>query len=106
MIKSYKDIDRPESCKCGSEAVRYISRTHFYGADDWNKAAFNPAFGKIIKSKAHLREELAIARSEGREMVEVGNESLENIHHRSERERADRRDKRWYDVSRELGIPI
>lgn len=38
---------------------------------------YNPAFGKIIKNKAHLREELSrYSDANGSELVEVGNEKM------------------------------
>jgi putative FmdB family regulatory protein len=105
VIKSVKDIDTPERCpKCCTKSERYIARTHFYGAGDWDKAAYNPAFGKIIRSKAHLREELSIAASEGREMVEIGNEPVDNIHKDMDRKREERAAERWREADRELGL--
>lgn len=74
VIKSIKDYDLPESChSCQSlTTVRQISRTHFYGASDWDSASYNPAFGKVIKNKKHRDEE---AKRLG--LIEVGNEDLE-----------------------------
>ena len=45
----------------------------------WN-AAYNPAFGKVIKNKAHLQEELARHKGEtGKELVEVGTDTLKSV---------------------------
>ncbi len=80
VIKSVKDIDNQELCKCGGEAVRYISRTHFYGAKV-EDAEYNPAFGCIVKSAKH-RKDLAKRLN----VEEVGNEPVEKIHEHYEKQ--------------------
>ena len=94
VIKSVADIDLVEKCsKCGTEAVRYIAQTHFYGASDWDKAEYNPAFGQVVRNGNH-RKELAKRRG----MEEIGNESVDNIHKRYDAQREQKRKDRWESV--------
>ena len=89
VFKSVKDINELETCPdCKAvcdEHCRYIGRTTFYGADDWDKAEYNPAFGKIIKNRKHRDLE-----AKRRGMVEIGNENVENIHKASEQIQVDK----------------
>lgn len=105
VIKSVRYIDAPEHCECGSIAKRYIGKTHFYGASDWwTGTHYNPAFGKLIRSKAHMNEEVMLARREGKDLIEVGNESVHKINAAADKRRDDRAAERWREASRELGI--
>ena len=76
IIKSVSMIDDPEACpKCGDlRTERYISRTSFYGASDWDKAEYNPGLGVITRGRKHAAK---IAKERG--LIEVGNESAEKI---------------------------
>ncbi len=96
VTKAIKAIDDPETCKCGAFAVRYIGRTNFTGASDWNNQTFNPALGCYTKSTAEARK---LAKSRG--MVEVGTEPVEKIHASFDRQQADTRAQRWADADRE-----
>jgi len=72
VVKPLAHLNDPEFCSCGSDKTkRQISRTHFYGAGDWDKAEYNPAFGKIIKNSKHRAEE-----AKARGWLEVGNEDF------------------------------
>lgn len=83
VYKNLSDIEREERCKkCDTVAIRRIAPTHFYGADDWDKAEFNPAFGKVIKNKQHRAEE-----AKRRGMIEIGNESHDKMCDSDEKER-------------------
>ena len=92
VIKPIAAIEDPESCpECKADgAERYIGRTHFYGANDWDKAEFNPAFGQIVRNGQHRKE---LAKRHG--MEEVGNESVEKIHKHYDSERERRSDESW-----------
>jgi putative FmdB family regulatory protein len=97
--KSVSDIDRVETCpacqeKCGRDD-RYIGRTHFYGASDWDKAEFNPAFGKVVRNSKH-RAQLAKERG----YIEVGNENPDKIHDKFEKDRHEKRERSWAEVDR------
>jgi len=96
VIKFTKEIDRVENCpKCGhncDSSHRYISRTHFYGADDWNSAEYNPAFGK------HLTPKQAKAEAKSRGMIEVGNEDFNKYHKHLDDANQRRRDSKWSKV--------
>lgn len=77
VAKALADLNRSEACpECTShQTSRVISRTHFYGASDWDKAEYNPAFGKVIRNKIHRAKE-----AKERGMIEVGDEPVEKIH--------------------------
>lgn len=92
VIKPLSEIDRREACPtCSSlETARYIARTHFYGASDWDKAEWNPAFGQIVRNASHRRQ---LARERG--MEELGNEPVENVHKHFETEKKRQLEKTW-----------
>lgn len=95
VVKPLRELDVPETClKCEGASQRRISRTNFTNAGDW-KSQYNPAFGCVVKSKAHQREIMSRFKGEGREMIEVGNEPVENIHKHYDRQRAETREKKW-----------
>lgn len=73
IIKRVAQIDDPEECpKCECyDTKRLISRTHFYGASDWDTKEFNPGLGVVTNSRKHRDK---IARERG--LVEVGNEDM------------------------------
>lgn len=82
VVKRVADIDSAEQCpECNSVSERYIGRTHFYGADDWNKQEYNPAFGKSLTPQQARKE------AKKRGMIEVGNENPDKIHKHFEKER-------------------
>lgn len=95
VIKPLRDLDNPETCSsCGScETVRVVRRFHFYGANDWDKAEFNPAFGCIVRNNLHRKE---LAKRHGYE--EIGNEPVENIHKHYEAQREAAREAAWDKV--------
>lgn len=73
IIKGVSEIDSPEECPgCQSyDTKRNISRTHFYGASDWDNKEFNRGLGIVTRNKKHRDKE---ARARG--LVEVGNEDM------------------------------
>jgi hypothetical protein len=97
VYKSSKDIDRVEICpNCGHNCTkdhRYLGRGSFYGADDWNKAEFNPAFGKVIRNKKHRDQE---AKAAG--MIEVGNEDMGKYGKKLDADNEAKRQARWDKV--------
>lgn len=106
VYKSLSEMNRPEPCpKCDSDkTVRYIARCFFHG-EKVQEASYNPAFGKVINNKSHLREEMSKYKDQtGGELVEVGTEKVENIHRHAEKTQKERRENRWRKVSDELGI--
>lgn len=80
VVKSYREIDRTELCKvCGRTMMRDI--TAFCGQMSPHKfdTHYNHAFGKVIGSKAELKE--AVRRhneTHGTDLQEVGNEKLKS----------------------------
>ena len=97
VIKHSKNIDDIEICpECGHNCTkenRYIGRTHFYGADDWDKASYNPAFGKVILNKKH-----AAAEAKARGMIEIGNEDLNKYNAELDKDNQKKRQARWDKV--------
>ena len=96
VSKRLSDIDLPESCpNCQTAGNRYISRTHFYGASDWDKAEFNPGLGCVVKNKQHRAE---ICKRRG--LVEIGNDfnSTEKWCAANDKAREERRERAWAEV--------
>jgi len=97
VIKSSKKIDDIEVCpECGhncTKANRYLSRGYFYGASDWDNAAYNPAFGKVIRNKLHAKQE-----AKARGMIEVGNEDMNKYHAELDKDNEKKRQARWDKV--------
>lgn len=96
VTKSSKNIDDIEVCpECGhncTKAQRYISRTHFYGADDWDSMDYQPAFGKPMTKRQ------AKAEAKRRGMIEVGNESMSKYHADLAKDNERKRNDRWDKV--------
>lgn len=83
VVKSMRDYDSAEFCGvCQRVGKRLISRTHFYGAGDWDKAQFCPGLGTVVRSNKERRR---IAKARGLE--EVGNEDLSKFQSQAERDR-------------------
>jgi putative FmdB family regulatory protein len=95
VTKSLLAIDEIEVCNgCGHTADRRIGLVNFNNAGDW-KPSFNPAFGCVVKSKAHQREILSRFKDKGKEFIEVGNEPIENVHKIYDSQRENARKERW-----------
>ncbi len=90
VVKSVKDIDNIEHCiKCDTISNRYIAKTHFYGASDWD-TKWNPGLGRYTQSSQHkkkLCQELNVE--------EVGNESPESLHKQAESTNKQILDQNW-----------
>lgn len=99
VVKRMAEIDRVERCElCQRKATRYIGRTNFTGASEWNSDAYrgyNPAFGKVVNGKTHQRELLAKAKDEGKEMIEIGTEKPETMEKHFSKQREETRARRW-----------
>lgn len=82
IIKRVVQIDDPEECPaCESKDVkRHISRTHFYGASDWDNKEYNPGLGIITRNKKHRDRE-----AKARGLIEVGNEDVHSHMDRQDR---------------------
>lgn len=108
VIKAISQLDEIESCThCLSQSTyRTISRTHFYGASDWDTAGYNPGLGMYVKSNKHAR---AVAQARG--LTEVGTEPAEKILARQDRDAAEASDQAFekaferteHELKRELG---
>jgi hypothetical protein len=94
VIKSVKHIDDAELCSCGGIGERRIGKPYLCRVNDWVEA-YNPAFGCVVKNKAHQREILSRYKDNGKEFIEVGSEPVENVHKHFDKQREDREAKRW-----------
>lgn len=94
VVKPLCDIDEPEKCpECDSDnTFRSIGLVRIGSVD---RESYQPAFGKVIKNKLHLKDELLRARDEGREMVAVGDEPVDKLASNLERTRTERWRKSW-----------
>jgi putative FmdB family regulatory protein len=91
VVKCIADIDLHEKCElCQSPATRYIGRTHFYGASDWDKAHYNIGLGCECSSHKHARQ---IAKSRGLE--EAGDYKPDKMISDADSSRQRRIDERW-----------
>ena len=96
VSKRIANIDDSESCPaCNSETTsRNIStKTSFFGADQWDVAAFDPVFGQVVKNNNHRRQ---LAKE--RNWTEVGNENPDKIHKHYEAQREKMLSDRWEKV--------
>ncbi len=102
VIKSVRQIDDPEFCpECGdleklmaSPCRRCIGRPNLVAIHDWTET-FNPAFGQVVKNKAHQREILVKLKDQGKEFIEIGNEPVDNVHKHFDGVREQKRNERW-----------
>jgi len=97
VYKHHTNIDRIETCpeceyNCTKEN-RYLGRGSFYGADDWDKAEYNPAFGKVIRNKKHRNAE-----AKARGMEEVGNADMNKYGKELDAAREKKIDESWEKV--------
>lgn len=91
-MKSVDDYQRMETCKvCNGELRRLFSSPIL--SVDKTQAEFNPAFGKVIKSKYHRSEE-----AKARGWVELGNENVDKISSKFEKDRDTKRQRSWDSV--------
>ena len=56
-------------------------------------AEYNPAFGQVVKNKAHRNE---LAKQKG--LIEIGNDKPESIHKATEETKRDRIKKSWENI--------
>ena len=101
-------MEDPEQCpKCQTLGERRFLPSRIYlSKTQVTHAAYNPAFGKVIKNESHLKDELAKhADKTGSKMIEVGNDfgGGEKMvkHHRKQKE--DEREASWKNL--EVGLP-
>jgi putative FmdB family regulatory protein len=95
VVKSLANLDKPEPCPhCESTATERVIKVA-PAIKVWAEG-FNPALGKVIRSRAHLQEELRKHKGEtGREMLEVGNECPSKIEKSFAQERKRKVEERW-----------
>lgn len=77
VVKSADLMEREENCaQCGEVATRqFLPHNLYLNKTSVTHAEFNPAFGKVIKNKSHLKDELSRHEDRtGSKMVEIGND--------------------------------
>lgn len=95
VLKSVAEIDNSESCpKCLVTSNRTIAVPNLMAVNDWTES-FNYGLGCVVKNKAHQREILRKYADQGRELIEIGTEPVENLHKKYDRQREDKRKERW-----------
>lgn len=104
--KQVRYIDSPEACPlCAETAERFFNPGQPQVISKDIEPAYNPAIGKVITSKAHLKKELGELKARGTELIEVGNESPDTIHRHHDEQRKAKADARWKKLDEELGLP-
>lgn len=95
VIKSVKQIDDPEMCgMCGEYGTRYIAKSqYFYGADDWNRAEYQPAFGEYLTPQQARKK----AKEQG--LIEWGNEDPDKIAAEKAKDREKKREERYNKIT-------
>jgi len=96
VVKTVAEIDQPEHCdKCHSIGNRFIGRTHFYGASDWDKAEYNPGLGCVVRNASHRKE---VAKRLG--VQEIGNDysASDKMISESDSSRQRKIEDRWSKV--------
>lgn len=97
VVKPMSAIDTPEACpKCGKAGERYIARTHFYGASDWNRLEYNRGLGTWTRGFKHASQ---IAKERG--LDEVGSTSPETLHKMYDEQRETTRRQSWDKTAHE-----
>ena len=89
------DRDEPSTCpKCGAPGTKQLSAPNIdkTSAGSWNQTSYNPGLGCWTKSTKHAEQ---IAKARGLEPV--GNEPIDNIHKKFEKDREEKREARWAD---------
>jgi hypothetical protein len=85
-------MQNEEFCpKCDRISVRYISKTHFYGAKV-EDSYFNKGLGMIVRNNKH-----AEAEAKARGLEPVGNACPNKTYETTTRDREKRIAKRWED---------
>ena len=95
VIKPFSEFENVEVCpKCSSpKTERYIGRTHFYGASDWDNVQYNPGLGVVTRNAKHAAR---VAKERG--LIEVGSESCDNIMSENEKKRTKEIDERFEEA--------
>lgn len=103
VAKTLAAIDTPEPCPhCESTATERVIRQAPAINKVWAES-FNPAFGKVIRSRAHLAEEKRKYEGEtGRQMIEVGTEDPGKIEKGFAKQREDKRRERWSEPAEKI----
>ena len=81
VYKSVDEIDREELCPGdGTLMQRILSPTNINTSNCRFESNYNPAFGKVMHSKRDIKNEIRRLNGEqGRNIEEVGNDSLKSI---------------------------
>lgn len=97
VIKRVSEMDTLETCpdcKGVSERIFIPRRIHLSGTAV-EDAVYNPGLGCIVKNKQHLKQ---ICKD--RNLIEVGNEAPEKIHHHYDKARDEKREALWAEADK------
>ena len=74
LARSVSERDATEPCVCGHALSRVFTAPNVSVIAPF-QSAFNPAFGKVLKNRSDLKDELRkYSDATGSELVEVGND--------------------------------
>lgn len=85
VTKPLKYLDDPEPCPDEACEGRVMERVIFSipqiaTSGCQHEAQYHPAFGKVLSTKRQIKQEISRIKGEtGKEIVEVGNDSLKSI---------------------------
>jgi len=86
-VRRISHRDEEAQCPCGGNARRMPTVPLGVSVGSFQEG-YNPAFGKSFSTEGQLKEELARIKHEtGKELVEVGNDSMQTI--RKEKKKVD-----------------
>lgn len=96
MIKSVAEMTSPETCACGSLAVRDFvpTRIHLIGTAVQNPE-YNPGLGCVVNNKQHRAE---LCKQKGLE--EIGTESPAKLHKHFDERRAEKLESAYEQADR------
>lgn len=101
VIKSLSAIDDPELCSCGMLAERGIGKCSLIAVNEW-VPSYNPAFGRVVKSKSHQREILKEYEHKGKTFEEIGNEPVDKLHSYFDTKREEKRNAVWNESTEKI----
>ena len=97
VCKTISNADIIETCPhCKAECDkthRIISAKEFYGEKP-EEPFYSVPLGKWVKGKSDMRKQ-----AKQRGLIEVGNENIDTLHDRADRDRKKREDNRWSEFT-------
>ena len=97
VAKRIAEVDRSEQCSCGEvldsshRLIAFKGELLYTAVED---AEYNPGLGCVVKNRKHREQ---ICRDRG--LIEVGNDDPNRHHARLEKERDQRSQRRWAELT-------